>query len=169
MLYISVCSSSSILSTRSNPSKLSPPLYNHKGFDRSYVNGLMAFPTFFNLSLNFAIRRSWSEHPSGASGKDSACQCRLGIRDASLIPGSGRSSGEGHGNPLHYSCLENPMDRGASRAPVHGVAKSPTWLSEDTIHFSSKLEFFLSLSVGYMVLSFLPTNAIGMNWRSVSA
>ena len=40
------------------------------------------------------------------------------------IPGSGRSSGEGNGTPLQYSCLENPMDRGARWAIVHGVAKS---------------------------------------------
>ena len=43
--------------------------------------------------------------------------------DADLIPGSGRSSGEGNGNPLQYSCLGNPIDRGAWRATVHGVAK----------------------------------------------
>ena len=46
------------------------------------------------------------------------------IRDASLIPGSGRSPGGGHGNPLQYSCLKNPMDRGACRVTVCGVAKS---------------------------------------------
>ena len=45
------------------------------------------------------------------------------------IPGSGRPPREGHGNPLQYSCLENPMDRGAWWATVHGVAKSQTWLS----------------------------------------
>ena len=43
------------------------------------------------------------------------------VRDAGSIPGSGRSPGEGHGNPLQCSCLENPMDRGACRATVHGV------------------------------------------------
>ena len=48
------------------------------------------------------------------------------IRDVGLIPGLGRSPGEGHGNPLHYSCLENPMDRGAWWATVHRVAKSWT-------------------------------------------
>ena len=46
------------------------------------------------------------------------------IRDVGMIPGSGRSPGGGHGNPLQYSCLENPMDRGAWRAIVHGVAES---------------------------------------------
>ena len=44
-------------------------------------------------------------------------------RDAGLIPGSGRSPWEGHGNPLYYSCLENPMDRGAWWATVHGVTR----------------------------------------------
>ena len=46
------------------------------------------------------------------------------VRDAGLIPGSGRSPGGGHGNLFRYSCLENPMDRGAWWATVHGVAKS---------------------------------------------
>jgi len=44
------------------------------------------------------------------------------IRDLGLIPGSGRSPGGGHGNPLQYSCLENPMDRKAWQAMVHGAA-----------------------------------------------
>ena len=48
------------------------------------------------------------------------------IRDMGSIPGSGRSPGEGNGNPLQYSCLENPMDRGAWRATVHSVAESDT-------------------------------------------
>ena len=54
------------------------------------------------------------------------------IRDTGSVPGLGRSPGGGHGNPLQYSCLENPMDRGAWRAIVHGLAKSWTqqkWLS----------------------------------------
>ena len=46
------------------------------------------------------------------------------IRDVGSIPGSARSPGGGHGNPLQYSCLENPMDRRAWRATVHRVAKS---------------------------------------------
>ena len=49
--------------------------------------------------------------------------------DPGLVPGSGRSSGEGNGNPLQYSCLENSMNRGAWQAIVHGVAKSQTRLS----------------------------------------
>ena len=52
--------------------------------------------------------------------------------EAGSIPGSGRSPGEGNGNPLQYSCLENAMDRGAWQVTVHGVEKSQTWLSDYT-------------------------------------
>ena len=51
-------------------------------------------------------------------------------REVGLIPGLGRYPGEGNGNPLQYSCLENSMDRGAWQATVHGVAKSQTRLSD---------------------------------------
>ena len=50
------------------------------------------------------------------------------IRDTGLIPGSGKSPGGEHGNPLQYSCLENPIERGAWQATVHGVTKSLTQL-----------------------------------------
>ena len=63
--------------------------------------------------------------PNGSDGKESACNGG----DSGSIPGSGRSPGEGHGNPLQCSCLENSMDRGAWWATVHGVTKSQTWLS----------------------------------------
>ena len=52
------------------------------------------------------------------------------VRDMGLIPGLGRSPGVGNGNLLQYSCLENPMDRDAGRAAIHGVAKSRTQLSD---------------------------------------
>ena len=55
--------------------------------------------------------------PGNSVVKKSACSAG----DAGSIPGSGRSPGEGNGNPLQYSCLENPMDRGAWWATVHGV------------------------------------------------
>ena len=54
-----------------------------------------------------------------SSGKESTCN----VGDLGSIPGSGRSPGEGNGNPFQYSCLENPMDRGAWRATDFGVAK----------------------------------------------
>ena len=57
-----------------------------------------------------------------------------GIRDAELIPGSGRFPGRGHGNPLQHSCLENPMSRGAWWATLHRVSKSRTWLKQLSMH-----------------------------------
>ena len=66
--------------------------------------------------------------PGGSEVKASACNAG----DLGSIPGSGRSPGEGNGNPFQYSCLENPMDGGAWWATVHGVAKSQTWLSNFT-------------------------------------
>ena len=59
------------------------------------------------------------------------------IGDMVSIPGSGRSLGGGHGNPLQYSRLENPMDRGAWRATVHKVAKSQTRLKRLSTHASN--------------------------------
>ena len=59
---------------------------------------------------------------SGSDGKEFACNAG----DPGLIPGSGRSPGEGNGNPLQYSCLENSMDGGAWWATVHGISKSQT-------------------------------------------
>ena len=56
------------------------------------------------------------------------------IRDAGLIPGLGRSPGEGNGNPFQYSCLDNPMDRGAWRATVYGVTKRWTRLKQLSTH-----------------------------------
>ena len=57
--------------------------------------------------------------PGGSDGKESACNAK----DLGSIPGTGGSPGEGHNNPLQYSCLENPMDRGTWRATVHGVTE----------------------------------------------
>ena len=68
--------------------------------------------------------------PGGSDGKASA----YNAGDPGSIPGSRRSPGEGNGNPLQHSCLENPMDRGAWLAAVHGVTKSRTRLSDFTIY-----------------------------------
>ena len=76
------------------------------------------------------------DFPCGSDDKASA----YNAGDVGSIPGLGRSSGEGNGNPLQYSCLENTMDRGLPQAVVHGVAKSQTQLSDFTsLHFSSLL------------------------------
>ena len=60
--------------------------------------------------------------------------CAGEVRDLGSIPGSGRSPGEGNGNPLQYSCLENPMDGGAWWATVCGVSKRQTWLKQLSTH-----------------------------------
>ena len=62
------------------------------------------------------------DFPGGSDSKESVCN----VGDLGLIPGLGRSPGEGNGNPLQYACLEHPMNRGAWWATVHGVTKSWT-------------------------------------------
>ena len=64
--------------------------------------------------------------PGDSDGKESACNAG----DPDSIPELGRSPGEGKGYPPQYSCLENPIDRGAWQATVHGVAKSQTRLND---------------------------------------
>ena len=66
------------------------------------------------------------EPAGGSDGKESACNAG----DLDSIPGLGKSPRAGHGNPLQYSCLENPTDRGGWRAAVLGVAQSQTRLSD---------------------------------------
>ena len=68
-----------------------------------------------------------------------------------IFPGLGRSPGEGNGNPLQYSCLENPMDRGAWQATVHGVTKSQTRLSDFTHTY-----IYLLAVLGFVVVNRLP-------------
>ena len=91
---------------------------------------------FKYLSLAFTKKKKKkSGFTGGPSGKEPARQCRQRdirepIRDTGSVPGSGRSPGEGNGNPLQYSCLENPMDRGAWLATVHRVTKSQTQLKQ---------------------------------------
>ena len=68
------------------------------------------------------------DFPGGSDDKASA----YNAGDQGSIPGSGRSPGEGNGNPLQYSCLQNSMDRGAWWAKVHGVSKSQTGLKDYT-------------------------------------
>ena len=84
-----------------------------------------SYPSFNKLVL-----------PRWLTDEESACNAG----DMGSIPGSGRSLGEGNGNPLQYSCLENPMDRGAWRAAVYAVTKSwtrlewPNWTESDWAH-----------------------------------
>ena len=72
---------------------------------------------------------AWYDHYRWLSGKESTL-ITGGTEDMGSIPGLGISPGRGDGTPLQYSCLENPMERGAWWAIVHGVAKSQTQLSD---------------------------------------
>ena len=84
-----------------------------------------------NRALWGQFPKDWVSLPSGTVVKN--LPANVGdTREVGLLSGLGRSLGKGNGNPLQYSCLENPMDRGAWRATVHGVAKSQTWLSDFT-------------------------------------
>ena len=80
------------------------------------------------MSYDEELGSTWG-FPGGSGSKESACSAG----DLGLIPGSGRSPGEGNGNPLWYSCLENHMDRGAWQAAIHRVAESDT--TEQLTHF----------------------------------
>ena len=94
---------------------------------RSLVGYMFYHLSYNNIYTNRVRKSLWSGgFPGGSDDKESAHNAG----DLASIPGSGRSPGEGNGNPLHYSCLENPMDRGVCQATAHGVAKSWTLLSD---------------------------------------
>ena len=76
-----------------------------------------------SMDVKLCKLREMVGFPGGSSGREPACQCRK-LRDAGLIPWLGRSPGEGNGYPLQYSCLENPMNRGAWWATVFAVTRS---------------------------------------------
>ena len=86
------------------------------------MNLAKSLSVLFIFSENQLLVLLYSGFPGGSEVKASACI----MEDLGSIPGLGRFPGEGNGNPLQYSCLENPMDGGAWWATVHGVAKSQT-------------------------------------------
>ena len=115
--------------------------YREKMKDRKIFKGSSG-AGIANLKVKeMGRRRSWDRinltqddrrgFPGGSEFKVSAWNAG----DPGSIPGSGRSPGEGNGNPLQYSFLENPMEGGAWQATVHGVAKSRTGLSDFTFTF----------------------------------
>ena len=85
------------------------------------MGGFRVEGTFF-LLVALTICTLVSGLPVGSDGKEYACN----VGDPGSVPGLGRSPGEGNGNPLQYSCLENSMDRRAWWVTVYGVAKSQT-------------------------------------------
>ena len=94
--------------------------------------------TFFKIFIYLASS-GFQGFPGGLDGKESAWNGR----DPGLIPGLGKSDGEGNGYPLQYSCLENSMDRGAWRAIVHGVSKSQTDYLLEEAQISSIIVVYL--------------------------
>ena len=83
----------------------------------------------FSLLHKVVMSKLWG-FPGSSACKESTCNAG----DSVLIPGLGRSPGEGNDNTLQYSCLENHMDRGAWQTTVYGVTKSQTWLRDWTGH-----------------------------------
>ena len=87
--------------------------------------------------------------PGGSDGKESSSN----EGDLGSSPGLERSPGGGHGNPLQYSCLENPMDRGAWWATVDGVAKSQTWLKVTLSLFKCILIRIIIRNIHYKIIN----------------
>ena len=83
----------------------------------------------YQLPMSVPNTQLWAR---GFSGGSMVKNSLANVGDMGLIPGWGRSPGEGNGNPLQYSCLENPMNRAVWWATVHRVAKNQTWLSTHT-------------------------------------
>ena len=107
-------------------------------YDNSIFNFLRNHHTVFYRLYRYSLC-------GGSDGKASACN----VGDSGSIPGLGRSPGEGHGNPLKYSCLEKLMDGGAWQATVHGVAKSRTRLSDFTYSY---IPFYIPINTAQVRL-----------------
>ena len=107
--------------------------------------------------MDFYLRILLPDWPLyGLVGKESTCNVEE-TGDVGLIPGLGRSPGGGYGNPLQHPCLENPMNRGAWRATVHGVAKGQTRLSTE-VQFA--IRHFLP---GYLIGTSNPCQCLEWN------
>ena len=91
-------------------------------FVNSEKKGILELTSFFSLTTDISFISIGSDSKASA----------YNAGDLGSVPGSGRSPGEGNGNPLQYSCLENPMDGGSWQAAVHGVTRSRTQLSDFT-------------------------------------
>ena len=103
------------------------PLWD--GIDKAAINSFIKKTQCFCVNIGLIFQAS-----QVALVVKNLPACAGDLRDVSSIPGSGRSPGGEHGNPLQYSCLENPMDRGAWQATVHRVPKSRTQLKQLSTH-----------------------------------
>ena len=97
-----------------------------EGLGGREILGAPREPIFNSSSTVYIALTLYVGFPGGSDSKESACN----VGDMGLILGLGRSPGEGNGNPLQYSCLENSMDRGGWWTIVHVVTKSGTRLSD---------------------------------------
>ena len=91
----------------------------HEAVQRRVLEGLLSESVItswklYLINMGFPVALMVKDPPANAGA----------VREAGLIPESGRTPGGGHGHPLQYSCLENPVERGASQATVHRVAQS---------------------------------------------
>ena len=98
----------------------------------------VGYSVFFKPKPKLCVPIHW-DFPGGSVSKESAYNAG-NAGDSGSIPGSGRHPGEGNGSPLQYSCLENPIDRGAWRATVHRVTESRTGLKRLSIHTPDSLK-----------------------------
>ena len=114
MLYNSPCSFQIFPKSSDNPVVL-------LNVSSSHCQATTSLAVYARRELKHAYPTIW-DFPCSSVGKESVCNAG----DLGLISGSGRSHGEGNGNLLQYSCLGNPMDRGAWRAIVHGVTRATT-------------------------------------------
>ena len=133
---------------------------------------LLCITKVFITNTVFIMTRDF---PGGTSSKETACQSRRPKR-LGFNPWVGKIPWEGNGSPLQYSCLENPMDRGAWWAKVHRVAKSQTRLSNFTftlqiffIIFIYLFAFYLILFLLYNTVLVLPYIDINLPWVYMSS
>ena len=104
---------------------------------KKYSNRMRTY--ILEILPKFLFCLMWHVYPWGFSGKESACNAGY----VGSVPGWGRCPGGGHSNPLQYSYLENPMNRGAWWATVHSVAKSRTRLNQLSMHACISLKHCL--------------------------
>ena len=131
---------------------------------------LVFWPEEFHGLYSHGVAKSWMQLSDFHFHRElGACQVVLvvknplasaeDIRNMGSIPGSGRSPGAGHGNPLQYSCPKNPMDRGAWQATVHGVTKSRTHLNQLSMYTQRTRAAFFKLWCAYELPGIL------LKWR----
>ena len=130
------------------------------GHGESDIHFLENVPFFENINKSYICIECIRGFPGGSDGKESACN----VGDSGLIPGLGKSPGEGNRNPLQCSCLENPMDSGAWQATVHGVARSQhdwttniftlfTWVYEVLSYLWSRYILMIPYEISVLVTS----------------